>query len=130
MPYINVKGLNKSYKIGDIVIDANKNINFEVEMGELVVILGDSGAGKSTLLNLLGGMDKANSGDILIGSKNIAKLNDYQMTDYRRNDVGFVFQFYNLVPNLTAKENVELAVELSKWRNRSCRRIKRCRTNK
>ncbi|MCO6542316.1 MAG: ABC transporter ATP-binding protein [Lactobacillus sp.] len=112
MPYINVKGLNKSYKIGDIVIDANKNINFEVEMGELVVILGDSGAGKSTLLNLLGGMDKANSGDILIGSKNIAKLNDYQMTDYRRNDVGFVFQFYNLVPNLTAKENVELAVEL------------------
>ena len=89
-----------------------RNVSFEIEKGELVIILGASGAGKSTVLNILGGMDTNDEGQVLIDGVDIAKLNSHQRTNYRRDDVGFVFQFYNLVPNLTAKENVELASEI------------------
>ncbi|WP_172573313.1 ABC transporter ATP-binding protein [Ligilactobacillus agilis] len=93
-------------------IHANKDISFSINKGELVVILGASGAGKSTLLNILGGMDTNTSGQVIIDGQDISEYNRRQLTTYRRNDVGFVFQFYNLVPNLTAKENVELASEI------------------
>ena len=112
MALIEVRKCTKKYVTGDTTIYANKDINFSVDQGELVVILGSSGAGKSTLLNILGGMDSATSGDVIINGNNIAKYTPRQLTAYRRNDVGFVFQFYNLVPNLTAKENVELATEI------------------
>lgn len=112
MALIEVKKCTKKYVTGDTTIYANKDISFSVDQGELVVILGSSGAGKSTLLNILGGMDSATSGDVIINGNNIAKYTPRQLTAYRRNDVGFVFQFYNLVPNLTAKENVELATEI------------------
>jgi putative ABC transport system ATP-binding protein len=112
MALIEVNNCTKKYVTGDTTIYANKNISFSVDQGELVVILGSSGAGKSTLLNILGGMDSATSGDVIINGNNIAKYTPRQLTAYRRNDVGFVFQFYNLVPNLTAKENVELATEI------------------
>ncbi|WP_064579389.1 ABC transporter ATP-binding protein [Streptobacillus moniliformis] len=112
MSYIKIENLKKVYIIGENEIIANNDINFEVNKGEFVVILGSSGAGKSTLLNILGGMDVADSGNIFIDNKNIAKYTKEELTKYRRNDVGFVFQFYNLLPNLTAKENVELASEL------------------
>lgn len=114
MAYIEVKHSYKHYRIGANQIVANNDINFEIEQGELVIILGASGAGKSTLLNILGGMDTNDKGDIIIDNMNIAHFDDKQLTKYRRFDVGFVFQFYNLVPNLTAKENVELAVEIVK----------------
>ncbi|ACZ01042.1 ABC transporter ATP-binding protein [Streptobacillus moniliformis] len=112
MSYIKIENLKKVYIIGENEIIANNDINFEINKGEFVVILGSSGAGKSTLLNILGGMDVADSGNIFIDNKNIAKYTKEELTKYRRNDVGFVFQFYNLLPNLTAKENVELASEL------------------
>lgn len=99
--------------MGDNKIVANDNINFEIEKGEFVVILGPSGAGKSTVLNILGGMDMASEGEIIIGGTNIADYTEKELTTYRRLDVGFIFQFYNLVPNLTAKENVELASQIS-----------------
>ena len=102
----------KRYKSGDTEIIANNDISFEIEKGELAIILGSSGAGKSTVLNILGGMDTNDEGQILIDGKDISKFDEKQRTNYRRNDVGFVFQFYNLVPNLTAKENVELASEI------------------
>lgn len=114
MPYIEVKNSTKEYHIGDNVITANKDVSFSIEKGEFVIILGASGAGKSTILNILGGMDTNDSGQVIIDGIDISKFNDTQLTLYRRNDVGFVFQFYNLVPNLTAKENVELAVEIVK----------------
>ena len=98
--------------MGENVIEANRDVNFEIEKGELVIILGTSGAGKSTLLNVLGGMDVFDEGEVIIDGTDIAEFNDRKRTDYRRNDIGFVFQFYNLVANLTAKENVELAVEI------------------
>lgn len=112
MAYIEVKHSYKRYQMGDTTIVANNDINFEVNKGELVVILGASGAGKSTMLNILGGMDSNDEGDIIIDGQNIANYNARQLTTYRRDDVGFVFQFYNLVENLTAKENVELASEI------------------
>lgn len=112
MALIEVKNCSKKYVNGDSIIYANKDINFTIEKGELVVILGSSGAGKSTLLNILGGMDSCSSGSVVINGHNIADYTPRQLTAYRRNDVGFVFQFYNLVPNLTAKENVELATEI------------------
>lgn len=99
--------------MGDNKIVANDNINFDIEKGEFVVILGPSGAGKSTVLNILGGMDMASEGEIIIGGTNIADYTEKELTTYRRLDVGFIFQFYNLVPNLTAKENVELASQIS-----------------
>ncbi len=112
MSYVQMIDSSKFYKMGENVIVANDKINFEIEKGELVVIVGPSGAGKSTVLNILGGMDKNDEGSVIIDGKDISKLNDHDLTTYRRYDVGFVFQFYNLVPNLTAKENVELASQI------------------
>ena len=112
MAYIEMQHCYKHYTSGETEIFANRDVSFEIEKGELVIILGASGAGKSTVLNILGGMDTNDEGQILIDGVDIAKLNSHQRTDYRRDDVGFVFQFYNLVPNLTAKENVELASEI------------------
>lgn len=112
MSYVEMVDSSKFYKMGDTVIIANNKVNFNIEKGELVVIVGPSGAGKSTVLNILGGMDKNDEGDVIVDGKNISKLNEHDLTTYRRYDVGFVFQFYNLVPNLTAKENVELASQI------------------
>ena len=112
MAYIEMQHCYKHYTSGETEIFANRDVSFEIEKGELVIILGASGAGKSTVLNILGGMDTNDEGQVLIDGVDIAKLNPHQRTDYRRDDVGFVFQFYNLVANLTAKENVELASEI------------------
>lgn len=112
MAYIEIKNNTKTYQSGNTTIYANKDISFSVNKGELVIILGSSGAGKSTLLNILGGMEPNTSGDVIVAGQNIAGYNAKQLTTYRRNDIGFVFQFYNLIPNLTAKENVELAAQI------------------
>ena len=112
MAYIQVINECKRYRMGESIIVANNNINFEIEKGEFVIILGPSGAGKSTVLNILGGMDSCDEGQIIIDGVDISKYNSKQLTKYRRNDVGFVFQFYNLVQNLTARENVELASQI------------------
>lgn len=112
MSYIEFKYVVKEYKMGDIVIKALDNTNFSIDKGELVAIVGPSGAGKTTTLNILGGMDRATSGSVLVNEKEITSLTNKQLIQYRRNDIGFVFQFYNLVQNLTAKENVELATQL------------------
>ena len=112
MSYIEVIHETKRYVSGASEILANNDVNFTCEKGELVVVLGSSGAGKSTLLNILGGMDTASEGQVIIDGNDIAAYSSHQLTDYRRTDVGFVFQFYNLVSNLTAKENVELASEI------------------
>lgn len=109
-----MKNSYKRYKSGQSEIIANNDISFEIEKGELAIILGSSGAGKSTVLNILGGMDTNDEGNVLIDGKDISTFNEKELTNYRRNDVGFVFQFYNLVSNLTAKENVELASEIVK----------------
>lgn len=114
MAYIELKNVYKTYKMGEVSINALDDTNFEIEKGELVVILGPSGAGKTTCLNILGGMDSPTKGDVLVDNVNIAKLSNKDLIKYRRNDIGFVFQFYNLVQNLTALENVELAVQLCK----------------
>ncbi|MDD8048667.1 MAG: ABC transporter ATP-binding protein [Thomasclavelia sp.] len=114
MSFIDFKNVKKIYKVGDIEIPACNGVDFSVEKGEFVVIVGPSGAGKTTILNLLGGMDNATSGIINVDGKNIANYDEKQLTLYRRDDIGFVFQFYNLVQNLTAKENVELASQISK----------------
>lgn len=114
MAYIKFENIVKEYKMGEITIKALDNTNFEIEKGELVVIVGPSGAGKTTTLNILGGMDKATSGKVIVDGKEITKLNNKQLIEYRRNDIGFVFQFYNLIPNLTALENVELALQICK----------------
>ena len=112
MAYIQVINECKRYRMGESTIVANNNINFEIEKGEFVIILGPSGAGKSTVLNILGGMDSCDEGQIIIDGVDISKYNSKQLTKYRRNDVGFVFQFYNLVQSLTARENVELASQI------------------
>ena len=112
MSYIEFKNIVKEYKMGEVTIKALDNTNFEIEKGELVVIVGPSGAGKTTALNILGGMDTVTKGEVFVDGKEITKLNNRKLTEYRRNDIGFVFQFYNLVQNLTAKENVELATQL------------------
>lgn len=112
MSYIDVIDESKYYKMGETIIKANEKINFSIEKGEVAVILGPSGAGKSTVLNILGGMDSCDEGKVVVDGTNIAAFSDKELTTYRRNDVGFVFQFYNLVPNLTAKENVELASQI------------------
>ena len=114
MPYIELKNVCKEYKMGEITIKALNNTNFTIEKGELVVVVGPSGAGKTTGLNILGGMDSVTSGDVIVDGKNIAKLKNRELTKYRREDIGFVFQFYNLVQNLTAIENVELATQICK----------------
>ena len=112
--FIELKNVVKSYTMGDVTIYANNGVNFKVNKGEFTVIVGASGAGKTTILNMLGGMDTPTSGTIVVDGHNIATYDDKQLTDYRRDDIGFVFQFYNLVQNLTALENVELASEISK----------------
>ena len=114
MSYISLKNISKIYKMGEVEIKALDNTTFDIEKGELVVILGPSGAGKTTCLNVLGGMDTPTSGSISVDGENINKLSSKQLIRYRRNDIGFVFQFYNLVQGLTALENVELAVQLCK----------------
>lgn len=114
MSYIEFKDVVKEYKMGDVVIKALDNTNFSIDKGELVAIVGPSGAGKTTTLNILGGMDRATSGSVFVNEKEITSLTNKQLIQYRRNDIGFVFQFYNLVQNLTAKENVELATQISK----------------
>ncbi len=112
MSFIELKDVVKKYKTGDIEINAVDNVSFEIKKGEVVVIVGASGAGKTTLLNLIGGMDNLTYGKILIDGKDISNYNERQLTEYRRNDIGFVFQFYNLVQNLNALENVELATQI------------------
>lgn len=112
--FVELKHITKIYKMGEVEIRAVDGIDFEIEKGELVVIVGPSGAGKTTVLNILGGMDTATSGKILVDGADITRYNERQLTSYRRDDIGFVFQFYNLVPNLTAKENVELALQICK----------------
>ncbi|AVI94828.1 ABC transporter (ATP-binding protein) involved in resistance to cell wall inhibitors [Oenococcus oeni] len=114
MAYIQVKNEFKRYKMGEIEIVANDDLSFEAERGKLTVILGPSGAGKSTILNILGGMDSPTEGKVIVDGTDIAVFNEKQLTEYRRQDIGFVFQFYNLIPNLTAKENVELASSVVK----------------
>lgn len=114
MAFVEIIDEYKRYKMGDTVISANDGISFDIEQGEFAVIVGPSGAGKSTVLNILGGMDQADEGKVKVDGTDIAQFNKKELTKFRRDDVGFVFQFYNLVPNLTAKENVELAAEISK----------------
>ena len=117
--FVKVQDITKTYKMGEVEIHAVDHISFSIEQGELVVIVGPSGAGKTTVLNILGGMDTATSGKLYVDGKDITAYNSKQLTGYRRDDIGFVFQFYNLVPNLTALENVELALQISKdqfWR--------------
>ena len=111
---ISAKNVTKQYVVGSNVINALDGVDFEIEEGEFVVILGPSGAGKTTLLNVVGGMDNVTSGELIVDGEDIGKFNKKQLTEYRRNRVGFVFQFYNLMPNLTALENVELATEMCK----------------
>lgn len=112
MSYIEFKNVDKNYEMGEVTIKALNNTTFSIDKGELVAIVGPSGAGKTTALNILGGMDRASSGKVLVNNKEITHLSKRQLIDYRRDDIGFVFQFYNLVQNLTAKENVELATQL------------------
>ena len=112
--YIEFKNVVKEYKMGEVSIKALNKTNFTIEKGELVVIVGPSGAGKTTALNILGGMDSVTSGSVVIDKKDISKFKKKELTKYRREDIGFVFQFYNLVQNLTALENVELATQICK----------------
>ena len=116
MGYITFENVCKHYQTGDTIVKAVDNVSFSIEKGEFCVVLGPSGAGKTTILNLLGGMDKATSGRITVDGKEITGMRGPQLTEYRRHDVGFVFQFYNLMPNLTALENVELAQQVCRGR--------------
>ena len=112
--YVELKDVKKIYKMGEIEIDACDGINFEINKGEFAVIVGPSGAGKTTVLNILGGMDTATSGDVIVDGRSISQLKNKKLVEYRREDIGFVFQFYNLMQNLTAIENVELALQICK----------------
>lgn len=111
---IRLENVTRKYNVVDNIIKALNHLSFEVEDGEFCIILGPSGSGKTTTLNIIGGMDSPTSGKVFIEEENIAKFNKRKLTEYRRNDVGFVFQFYNLMPNLTARENIELATEMCK----------------
>ena len=112
--FVKLKNVTKIYQMGEVQIRAVDGIDFSIDKGEFVVVVGPSGAGKTTVLNILGGMDKASGGEVLVDGKDIAGYSQKQLTGYRRNDIGFVFQFYNLVPNLTALEIVELALQISR----------------
>ena len=112
--FVSLKNVKKIYRMGEISINACDGIDFEIEKGEFAVIVGPSGAGKTTVLNILGGMDSATSGEVVVDGQDIAKYSNRQLVDYRREDIGFVFQFYNLMQNLTALENVELALQICK----------------
>ena len=112
--YVKLTDVRKVYRMGEVEIAAADGIEFTIEKGEFAVVVGPSGAGKTTVLNILGGMDTATSGEVLVDGVDIAKFNHRQLTSYRRDDIGFVFQFYNLIPNLTALENVELALQICK----------------
>ena len=114
MAYIEFKSVEKVYKMGEVDLKALDKTSFEIEKGELVIILGQSGSGKSTCLNILGGMDEVTSGNVIVDGVDITKIKEKQLIDYRRNDIGFVFQFYNLVQNLTALENIELGTQMCK----------------
>ena len=114
MAYIEFKNVKKIYKMGDVKIRALNGVDFKIDKGEFAVVLGPSGAGKSTILNILGGMDTCTTGEITVDGKRIDKYSSRQLTAYRRYDIGFVFQFYNLVQNLTVRENVELATQICK----------------
>ena len=114
MAYIEFRNVVKAYQMGEVFIQALDNTSFEIEKGELTVIVGPSGAGKTTALNILGGMDTATRGKVIIDGKEISSLKEKELIKYRREDIGFVFQFYNLVQNLTALENVELATQICK----------------
>jgi putative ABC transport system ATP-binding protein len=114
MAYIEFNDIVKTYQMGEVSIQALDHAQFDIEQGELVCILGPSGAGKTTALNILGGMDSASSGQVLVDGIDITQLKNKALVNYRRNDIGFVFQFYNLIQNLTALENVEMAVQLTK----------------
>ncbi len=113
MEYIKLDNVHKRYKMGEVTINALNGVSFGIDKGDFAIVVGPSGAGKTTVLNLLGGMDSLDEGSISVDGKNIAEYNQKMLTEYRRNDIGFVFQFYNLVQNLTAKENVELATQIS-----------------
>ena len=110
--FVEFKNVCKRYKMGEVTINANENVNFGIDKGEFALITGASGAGKTTALNILGGIDTVGSGHVFVDGKDIAAFSSRELTDYRRYDVGFVFQFYNLMPNLTALENVELAAQI------------------
>ena len=112
MEYISLQNVCKNYRMGEVTIKAADSVSFDIRKGEFAVVVGASGAGKTTVLNILGGMDTPDSGQIFVDSEDIATFSAKQLTDYRRYNIGFIFQFYNLIPNLTAKENVELATEL------------------
>ncbi|MCI6615704.1 ABC transporter ATP-binding protein [Ruminococcus sp.] len=114
MSLVEFKNVYKCYKMGEVVINAVDGISFKIEQGEFAIVVGASGAGKTTVLNILGGMDNCTEGEIIVKGKDISKFSDKQLIEYRRFDIGFVFQFYNLVHNLTAKENVELAAQICK----------------
>lgn len=114
MSFVSFRNVGKHYKMGEVTITASENVSFEIEKGEFAVIVGASGAGKTTVLNMLGGMDTCSEGSITVDGTDIAKLTSKQLTEYRRHDIGFVFQFYNLVNNLTVLENVELATQISR----------------
>lgn len=114
MSFVILDEITKTYKMGEVEIHAVDHISFSIEKGEFVVIVGPSGAGKTTVLNILGGMDTATSGKLIVDGQDIASYDSKKLTGYRRDDIGFVFQFYNLVPNLTAVENVELALQICK----------------
>lgn len=112
MSYVELKDVYKRYRMGEVTITASDGVSFAIEKGEFAVVVGSSGAGKTTILNILGGMDSCDEGQVLVDGKDVAKLSPKELIEYRRFDIGFVFQFYNLVPNLTAKENVELATQI------------------
>ncbi len=114
MPLLEAKNIKKSYQMGEVTVYALRGVDFDLYEKELVVVLGPSGSGKSTLLNIIGGMDKASEGEFYFGSRPLHRASDKELTSYRRNEVGFIFQFYNLMPNLTAYENIDLSAQIAK----------------
>lgn len=126
MTYIQLNNVVKEYCTGEVVTRANDGVTFEIEEGEFAVILGPSGAGKSTTLNILGGMDKPTSGEVIVAGEDISHYTNRELTRFRRNQIGFVFQNYNLVPNLTAKENVDLAIQISNSHAKSLEVLDQC----